>query len=122
MGSVTQTPRVLMICDAGPEIGIGHLMRCVALAEEFQARGFEVLFSTESPEGPYQSIGRYTLEQSEEIQRFLLPGPTDAAWIKLRILSSYGGAYAALGEFNAFVLPRGPLGMGTPQLTPPGKP
>lgn len=53
MGSVTQTPRVLMICDAGPEIGIGHLMRCVALAEEFQARGFEVLFSTETAGIPW---------------------------------------------------------------------
>ena len=89
---------------------------------ETWAREVEVLASVESPDGPFQPIGRYTLEQTQEIQRFLLPTPANAAWLKLRILSSYGGAYASVGEFNAFVLPRGPMGMGTPQLTPPAKP
>ena len=89
---------------------------------ETWAREVEVFASTESPEGPYQSIGRYTLEQTDEIQRFLLPAPTEIAWLKLRIVSNYGGPYASLGEFNAFVLPRGPFGSGTPQLTPPAKP
>jgi hypothetical protein len=89
---------------------------------ETWAREVEVLASMESPDGPFVPIGRYTLEQTEEIQRFLLPGPTDVAWIQLRILSNYGGAYASLGEFNAFILPRGPFGMGTPQATPPAKP
>jgi hypothetical protein len=89
---------------------------------ETWAREVEVLASAESPDGPFQPIGRYTLAQTEEIQRFLLPTPTNAAWVKLRILSSHGGAYASLGEFNAFVLPRGPMGMGTPQLAPPAKP
>ena len=31
-----------MRCDAGPRRGVGHLVRCVALAEEFLARGAEV--------------------------------------------------------------------------------
>ncbi|HEX4814857.1 MAG TPA: hypothetical protein VFV66_19115, partial [Nonomuraea sp.] len=31
-------------CDAGPEIGVGHLVRCVALAEELRGRGVEVVF------------------------------------------------------------------------------
>lgn len=39
-------PRQLLvvICDVGPSYGVGHLMRCTALAEEFATRGFEVLF------------------------------------------------------------------------------
>ncbi|WP_336213036.1 PseG/SpsG family protein [Nonomuraea sp. LPB2021202275-12-8] len=36
--------RVGIRCDAGPAIGVGHLVRCVALAEELCARGTEVVF------------------------------------------------------------------------------
>ncbi|MFI5935047.1 PseG/SpsG family protein [Actinoplanes sp. NPDC051494] len=31
-------------CDAGPSTGVGHLVRCVALAEELTARGADVRF------------------------------------------------------------------------------
>ncbi|WP_229076206.1 PseG/SpsG family protein [Actinoplanes sp. DH11] len=31
-------------CDAGPRTGVGHLVRCVALAEELTARGVDVHF------------------------------------------------------------------------------
>ncbi|TNH29706.1 spore coat protein [Micromonospora orduensis] len=36
------TIRVGVRCDAGPRRGVGHLVRCLALAEEFQARGAHV--------------------------------------------------------------------------------
>lgn len=36
--------RVGIRCDAGPRIGVGHLMRCVALAEELTRRGVGVRF------------------------------------------------------------------------------
>lgn len=36
------TPRVGIRCDAGPLTGVGHLMRCLALAEELLGRGAEV--------------------------------------------------------------------------------
>ncbi|MDF5751398.1 glycosyltransferase [Spongiactinospora sp. TRM90649] len=36
--------RVGIRCDAGPGVGVGHLVRCVALAEELGARGIEVVF------------------------------------------------------------------------------
>jgi UDP-2,4-diacetamido-2,4,6-trideoxy-beta-L-altropyranose hydrolase len=32
--------------DAGPEIGIGHVIRCLALAETLRARGFECALAT----------------------------------------------------------------------------
>ncbi|MDQ3484196.1 MAG: spore coat protein [Actinomycetota bacterium] len=37
-------PRVGVRCDAGPTLGVGHLVRCVGLAEEMRARGWEVVF------------------------------------------------------------------------------
>ncbi|MET7332436.1 hypothetical protein [Nonomuraea sp. NPDC005650] len=36
--------RVGFRCDAGVRSGVGHLVRCVALAEELRARGVEVVF------------------------------------------------------------------------------
>ncbi|GAA2891912.1 hypothetical protein GCM10010517_56320 [Streptosporangium fragile] len=36
--------RVGVRCDAGPLIGVGHLIRCVALAEELALRGVAVTF------------------------------------------------------------------------------
>lgn len=34
--------RILLRCDGGPGIGVGHVMRCLAIAEEATARGHEV--------------------------------------------------------------------------------
>ncbi|WP_345395897.1 hypothetical protein [Nonomuraea salmonea] len=48
-------------CDAGARSGVGHLVRCVALAEELVARGVEVVFLGEvrdSPWGRAQLDGR----------------------------------------------------------------
>ncbi|MFJ6197851.1 PseG/SpsG family protein [Micromonospora sp. NPDC092111] len=40
-------PRIGLRCDAGPRRGVGHLVRCLALGEEFLARGARVeLFGT----------------------------------------------------------------------------
>ena len=36
--------RVVFCCDAGPIKGIGHVMRCIALAEELASRGTECVF------------------------------------------------------------------------------
>lgn len=38
---------VLFFCDVGPSIGVGHLMRCVALAEGFLAAGHSVHFAAD---------------------------------------------------------------------------
>ncbi|PMR61858.1 spore coat protein [Verrucosispora sp. ts21] len=41
------TPRVGLRCDAGPQRGVGHLVRCLALGEEFLSRGARVqMFGT----------------------------------------------------------------------------
>lgn len=36
---------VVFRCDVGAHAGVGHLMRCLALAEEFRSRGIDVVFS-----------------------------------------------------------------------------
>lgn len=39
-------PRIGIRCDVGQSIGVGHLMRCAALAEEMIQRGWHVEFCT----------------------------------------------------------------------------
>lgn len=41
-GKVDGTPRVGLRCDGGPRMGVGHVLRQLALAEEFTARGIGV--------------------------------------------------------------------------------
>ncbi|MFC5833047.1 PseG/SpsG family protein [Nonomuraea insulae] len=47
------TGRVGLRCDAGAKSGVGHLVRCVALAEELCARGVEVVFLGEVRGSPW---------------------------------------------------------------------
>jgi UDP-2,4-diacetamido-2,4,6-trideoxy-beta-L-altropyranose hydrolase len=35
---------ILFICDAGPEVGGGHVMRCLTVANALAARGVEPAF------------------------------------------------------------------------------
>jgi spore coat polysaccharide biosynthesis predicted glycosyltransferase SpsG len=51
--SHTNEPVLAVLCDVGPRHGVGHLMRCVALAEEFAARGHRVVFVSEAAEVPF---------------------------------------------------------------------
>ncbi|MEV4718875.1 spore coat protein [Micromonospora noduli] len=67
------TLRVGLRCDAGPRRGVGHLVRCLALAEEFLARGADVTV--------FGTVERLDWATSELAARGipLLPGPDSAA-------------------------------------------
>ncbi|WP_433320734.1 PseG/SpsG family protein [Micromonospora sp. CA-269861] len=67
------TLRVGLRCDAGPRRGVGHLVRCLALAEEFLARGADVTV--------FGTVERLDWATAELAARGipLLPGPDSAA-------------------------------------------
>jgi spore coat polysaccharide biosynthesis predicted glycosyltransferase SpsG len=44
---------VLVVCDVGPTLGVGHVMRCLALAEELASRGRRVLFCADVGSVPW---------------------------------------------------------------------
>ncbi|WP_196924856.1 PseG/SpsG family protein [Micromonospora vinacea] len=67
------TLRVGLRCDAGPRRGVGHLVRCLALAEEFLARGAHVTV--------FGTVERLDWATADLAARGipLLPGPDSAA-------------------------------------------
>ncbi|MEV4578656.1 hypothetical protein AB0K16_35980 [Nonomuraea jabiensis] len=93
--------RVGFRCDAGVRSGVGHLVRCVALAEELRGRGVEVVFLGEvrgsawaraqlrerglplvpAPEGPARlaALARELRLDAAVLDSYDLPGGTGAA-------------------------------------------
>ncbi|MEW1839784.1 hypothetical protein AB0392_17720 [Nonomuraea angiospora] len=65
--------RVGFRCDAGVRSGVGHLVRCVALAEELRARGVEVTFLGEVRESAWARA------QLRERGLPLVPAPEEPA-------------------------------------------
>lgn len=65
--------RVGIRCDSGPMIGVGHLVRCLALAEELLSRGIEVVLLGE--------LGGVAWAERQVSARglALLPGPRSPA-------------------------------------------
>jgi hypothetical protein len=71
-------------------------------------RDFEVLVSAEGPASGFKSVGRFTMTQDSELQRFEL-APVSGRWAMLRILSNYGSStYTSLVEFDAYVVQNDP--------------
>ena len=84
-------PRILFVADAGPEIGGGHVMRCLTLAEALRARGATTSFMASPPAAGILN---------------LFAGP-EVGWIAARdadpAMLAEDAAQAAVG-FDAFVI------------------
>lgn len=52
------TRPVIFLCDATPDIGLGHVSRCLALAEAFQEQGRRSLFQGRLEAGALDMIGQ----------------------------------------------------------------
>ncbi|MCG5452036.1 MULTISPECIES: PseG/SpsG family protein [Micromonospora] len=107
------TLRVGLRCDAGPRRGVGHLVRCLALAEEFLARGADVTV--------FGAVERLDWATAELAARGipLLPGPDSAAelveaarrhHLDVLVLDSYeldpagAGALRAAGVYTLAII------------------
>ncbi len=73
MGDERQDGGVLVVCDVGPTLGVGHVMRCLALAEELSSRGRRVLFCADVGSVPWAA------EQLAVRGVPWVPAPTDPA-------------------------------------------
>jgi UDP-2,4-diacetamido-2,4,6-trideoxy-beta-L-altropyranose hydrolase len=79
--------------DAGPAMGAGHFMRCLALAQEWRRRGGEVRFLTHDPQGRFldrlhrEGFRARGLESPTDIEELL--GALAAAPVHWVVLDGY---------------------------------
>jgi UDP-2,4-diacetamido-2,4,6-trideoxy-beta-L-altropyranose hydrolase len=84
--------------DAGFEVGIGHLMRCLALAHEWKTRGGRVIFVTATRSYPLQ--GRLRNEGFQEV-RLEASHPDPRDWeTTSKALAAYPRAWVVLDGYN----------------------
>lgn len=103
-------PRIAVRCDVGPTVGVGHVMRSLALAEELSSRGCEVVFVCDADSVPWAR------EQIRTRGFALLPSvDSPEAHVEL-----FGAEGVAAVVFDSYVLPgavyRGVRATGMPTL------
>lgn len=81
-------PLLAIRADADASIGVGHVMRCLALAQAWKDRGGEVVFLCASIPDPIRQ--RLSIEGFPCIEIFATPGSDEDALQTWRELSQYG--------------------------------
>lgn len=85
---------VVIRCDAGPAYGIGHVMRCLALAEEFAARGHRIVFVADLDSVPWaaEQVARRGFEA-------IAPVPEDEVGSLLALVADLGADLVVLDSY-----------------------
>jgi UDP-2,4-diacetamido-2,4,6-trideoxy-beta-L-altropyranose hydrolase len=86
-------PALTLRCDASASIGGGHLLRCLALAQEWQARGGDALFVTAAPAPLVRRV------EAEQLRVVELPSAAAGMDVFLEHLEERGG-WAALDGYH----------------------
>ena len=109
--------RLILRADAGPQIGTGHVMRCLALARAWQARRGRVeLASCRLPDAlallaERQGVVVHRLDarpgstaDARQTERLLRSGPVLAAWLVLDGYHFHAGYQRAIGDTSVRTL------------------
>jgi UDP-2,4-diacetamido-2,4,6-trideoxy-beta-L-altropyranose hydrolase len=93
-------PPLIVRADANPYIGTGHIMRCLALAQAWQARGGEAAFVTAcNSDGLRQRLSNEGFELTLLERQY--PDPADWA-LTSKVLAAHPGAWVALDGYHFY--------------------
>ena len=56
MSRAEAAPQIVMRCDGSPTVGMGHIMRCMALAQALRSRGIAVFFAVADLPGSARTV------------------------------------------------------------------
>lgn len=89
---------LLIRADADARIGTGHLMRCLALAQAWQAQGGQVRFVTACPsDGLRQRVS----DEGFQVIALEHPYPDPADWaVTSKVLAAHPGAWVVLDGYH----------------------
>ena len=90
--------RLLLRCDAGPSTGVGHAVRCAAVAEAAGAAGHEVLWSGRLDGLDWLWAGLVTGPLARAQQAGLVTPEVRVADVHLGLRMVYGVAVTALDD------------------------
>lgn len=93
-----EAEHLIIRADASTEIGTGHLMRCLALAQAWKDAGGKVTFVTACQN---QSLLRRLRAEGFDIHVLAQPYPDPADWEYTKnVLSTYPGAWVVLDGYH----------------------
>jgi UDP-2,4-diacetamido-2,4,6-trideoxy-beta-L-altropyranose hydrolase len=103
---VTSAKTLIIRADASPEIGLGHVMRCAALAQAWQSAGGRSIFALAS--GARELESRFRSWGSEVALVHAKPGSADDAAQTLQICQGHSADWLCLDgyHFSADYFPR----------------
>lgn len=90
--------KYLFRCDSSPEIGLGHLRRCVTLAGELKNRGASAVFACRSKGVDWRGIAGDDADDLARIDWDLSPG--DDARETLRLCREKGASVAVVDHYR----------------------
>ena len=91
-------PQLVVRADADTRIGIGHVMRCLALAQAWQARGGQAVFITACESG---SLRQRLADEGFQVVALERAHPDPADWeITLQTLKAHPDGWVALDGYH----------------------
>jgi spore coat polysaccharide biosynthesis protein SpsF len=82
-------PPILIRCDGGHAIGLGHVVRCLAIADELRLRGADVRFAVRREASAFELIDRHGFDC---LGASIHPGCSEEDWLRRCVESVEAGA------------------------------
>ncbi len=98
LGSVPEKNTLIVRADANTQMGVGHLMRCLALTQGWKARGGQVTFITNCKS---DRLRQRLLDEGVQVVTLAQSYPDAADWqATLQVLAAHPAAWVVLDGYH----------------------